>query len=212
MFFNSWSKKGSLRNQGYLFLGCSGVYQLFYLFAWGTYYTPNITIHRVHESSICRCPAVAGKFHQELVPLKVCLLRTSIVWAAAWVSSCWVMLSSILPCRERVFSAQMIESIVHMIYGATELVFGAGDRTESPKIGSTGKRWGPVWRASCLTEIRVGCKVDTADPAKQNQVEKNTAVTLCPCVLVGGLEHDFFFPYLFGKSSSQLTNSYFSEG
>ena len=103
------------------------------------------------------------------------------------------MLSSILPCRERVFSAQMIESIVHMIYGATELVFGAGDRTESPKIGSTGKRWGPVWRASCLTEIRVGCKVDTADPAKQNQVEKNTAVTLCPCVLVGGLEHDFFF-------------------
>jgi hypothetical protein len=31
-------------------------------------------------------------------------------------------------------------------------------------------------------------------------------------VLVGGLEHEFYFPIQLGISSSQLTNSYFSEG
>ena len=32
-------------------------------------------------------------------------------------------------------------------------------------------------------------------------------------VLIGGLEHDFYdFPFILGISSSQLTNSYFSEG
>ena len=30
--------------------------------------------------------------------------------------------------------------------------------------------------------------------------------------LVGGLEHEFYFSILLGISSSQLTNSYFSEG
>jgi len=30
--------------------------------------------------------------------------------------------------------------------------------------------------------------------------------------LVGGLEREFYFPIQLGMSSSQLTNSYFSEG
>ena len=31
-------------------------------------------------------------------------------------------------------------------------------------------------------------------------------------ILVGGLEHEFWFSHILGMSSSQLTNSYFSEG
>ena len=78
-----------------------------------------------------------------------------------------------------------------------------------------------TWGRLKLGESHIGCilckrliilRPDAYSGLGQHKVSVGNITFLLLLLLVGGLEHEFYFSIIYGMSSFPLTNSYVSEG